>query len=310
MKIRIDINRKKKIFLLLMIALASLAIRVLYGYDFHESALLYIGIPFAIALLLIQLRPEPNTNWKKRYLLRIIDAFIIMLGSSVILFEGFVCVVMFMPIYLIVILIMFLYEALTQRAKNKKHGLMSVHILPVLIMLSSLEGVNPEVSFDRDESVSVTRVLPISVKEIKHNLIQPMNLQTKRPWFLHLFPMPYAIKAGTLKAGDVHEIHFRYYRWFITNVHEGKMSLEISQVENNRIKTTFINDSSYFSNYLRLRGTEIQLLAITPKKTRVTLRIDYERTLDPYWYFSPVTRYGVKKAADFLITEVFSHEVH
>ena len=65
---------------------------------------------------------------------------------------------------------------------------------------------------------------------------------------------------------------------------------------------------SYFSNYLRLKGTEILLDELDAHHTRVTLRIDFERTLDPYWYFSPVSRYGVGKAAEFLFSEVIARE--
>ena len=292
-----------------MIAVASLAVRALMHYRFHESALLYVGIPFAIALVLILVRPiSDEVSWKKRYLIRLIDAFIIMLGSSVLLFEGFVCVVMFMPIYLVVILFMFIFEWLGLRAKRKNRGTLSVHLLPLLILTSSFEGIIPETSFERNESVSVTRIVNASVYEIKQNLRQPMDLQKKRPWFLHLFPMPYAIDAGSLNAGDVHEISFRYYRWFVTNVHEGKMLLEISQVEDDRIKTTFLEDTSYISNYLHFKSTEILFDELGPNQTRVTLRIDYERTLDPYWYFSPISRYGISKTADFLITEVLTHD--
>ena len=295
-----------------MIALASLAVRVLVHYNFHESALLYVGIPFVIALVLILVRPVGEVSWKKRYLIRLIDAFIIMLGSSVVLFEGFLCVVMFIPIYLIIMLLMFFFEWMQQRSKSKRmtRSTLSVHVLPVLILLSSFEGVIPEVSFDRNQSVSVTRIVNTSVARIKQNLQQPMDLQTNRPWFLHLFPMPYAIDAGSLNVGDIHEISFRYYRWFVTNVHEGKMLLEISKVEDNRIKTTFLKDSSYISNYLHLKSTEILLDELGPNQTRVTLSINYERTLDPYWYFSPVSRYGISKTADFLITEVLTHERH
>ncbi|MGD8785758.1 MAG: hypothetical protein PVG75_15035 [Thioalkalispiraceae bacterium] len=308
MKPSIYSKRKRLVFLLVMIALASLAVRALIGYRFHESALLYVGLPFAIALILILLRPVGEVSWKRRYLIRLMDAFIIMFGSSVVLFEGFVCVAMFIPIYLLIMLLMFTFEWFAQRAKQKGRKNLSVHLLPVLVLFSSMEGITPQTSFKRDESVSVTRLVPVSIAEIKHNLQQPMDLQTSRPWFLHLFPMPYAIEAGSLKPGDIHQIHFRYYRWFVTNLHEGKMLLEISAVEDERIKTTFLEDSSYFSNYLQLKGTEITLEEVAPGQTRVTLRIDYRRTLDPYWYFAPVSRYGVSKTAEFLITEVLSHD--
>lgn len=296
-------------FILISIAVASLAVRLLVDYRFHESALLYVGIPFAIALMLIMVRsPAENISWKVRYLNRLIDSFIIMLGSSVVLFEGFVCVVMFMPIYLTIILMVFIYDFAKHRASDKGHNSLNLNILPFLIVLSSLEGTNPELSFDRHEQVSVSRIVHVSVAEIKHNLQQPMDLQKSRPWFLHLFPMPYAIKAGSLSAGDVHEIHFRYHRWFFTNIHEGHMLLEISEVETDRVKTQFLNDTSYLSKYLRLKSTEILLREIDSHQTYVTLRVDFERILDPYWYFSPIERYGVRKTAEFLISEVIVRE--
>lgn len=302
-------HKSRVLFILMMIACASIGVRALFKYDFHQSALLYIGVPFVIALVLVLLRsPSGNISWKREYLNRLIDAFIIMLGSSVVLFEGFVCVVMFMPIYLVVMLLVFGSDYLTRRAKSKKHGMLSVHIFPLLILLSAVEGVTPKLSFHRNEQVNVTRIVPISITDIKANLLQPMNLQTARPWFLYLFPMPYAIKAGTLSVGDKHELKFRYYRWFVTNVHEGNMLLELSSVEDNYIKTTFVKDTSYISNYLKLKGTEIVMDKIDDNHTRVTLSVQYERTLDPYWYFSPITRYGVTKTAEFLIAEVIAHE--
>ena len=309
MKNRYFKHKPRMILILITIAIASLGVRALFEYDFHESALLYVGVPFAIALLLILVRsPADEISLSRMHLNKLIDAFIIMLGSSVVLFEGFVCVAMFMPIYLIVLLLVMIADYFSQRARAKGRGSLSMHVFPLVIAFSAFEGVGPQLSLDRNEQVSVTRVVQASIADIKNNLQQPMDLQTSRPWFLHLFPMPYDIKAGTLSVGDVHEIHFRYYRWFVTNVHEGHMSLEISQVERNRIQTRFLEDTSYFSNYLRLKGTEILLDEIDPKNTRVTLRIDFERTLDPYWYFSPVSRYGVRKTAEFLITEVIAHE--
>lgn len=311
MKNRFFKRKTRMVFILLTIAIASLAVRALMEYRFHETAMLYVGIPFTISLVLIMIRsPLENASWKKRYLNRLIDAFIIMFGSSVVLFEGFLCVVMFMPIYLFIIIMMFVMDLAKQHAEKNGRSTLNMHILPLLIVISSFEGVVPQFSFDRNEQVSVSRVVYASVADIKHNLQQPMDLQKSRPWFLHLFPMPYDIKAGTLSPGDVHEIRFRYYRWFVTNIHEGSMLLEISEVEDNHIKTKFLKDTSYFSNYLRLKGTEILLQEIDEHQTRVTLRVDFERTLDPYWYFSPVERYGVSKTAEFIITEVIAREAN
>ncbi len=302
-------NKPKLFILLISIAVVSILIRLLVNYNFDKTALLYIGIPFLVSLILIKIRnPNTSSSWKKLYINRLIDAFIIMFGSSIVLFEGFVCVVMFIPIYLIILLLMFLTEAFRQRAKKKGRGSLSVHILPLIIVISAFEGVNPEISFDRDETVTVSRVVQRSITDIKQNLVKPMNLQKSRPWFLTLFPMPYDIKAGSLEAGDIHEINFKYYRWFVTNLHEGRMLLEISQVSDNRIKTTFLEDTSYIAKYVSLKGTEIQLDKVDDAHTRITLIINYKRELDPYWYFSPIERYGISKTASFLITEVIARE--
>lgn len=302
-------NKPRFYFIVFSIAAASLAVRLLMGYQFHNSALLYVGIPFAIALLLILVRsPSEAVSWKKAYLNKLIDAFIIMLGSSIVLFEGFVCVVMFMPIYLLVILVTFISAAYVHKEKQKGRNSLKVHVLPVLLLLSSFEGVGSQVSLQRYEQVSATRVVKSGIGDIKANLQKPIDLQTSRPWFLHLFPMPYSIESGSLSAGDIHKIHFRYHRWFVTNTHEGTMLLEMTEVGDKRIRTTFLQDTSYFSNYLVLKGTEILLEEIDQRQTRVTLRIDFERKLDPYWYFSPVERYGVAKTAEFLITEVIARE--
>ena len=309
MKNRYFNHKPRVLFVLIMIAGASISVRAIFHYNFHHSALLYVGIPFVIAMLLVLVRsPNENISWKRMYFNRVIDALIIMLGSSVVLFEGFVCVAMFIPIYLVIILLVFVSDFLIRRNRDKGQGSPGIHLFPLLILLSAMEGVNPNLSFDRSEQVRVSRVIPASVAEIKDNLKQPMNLQKPRPWFLHLFPMPYAIKAGTLAAGDVHEVHYRYYRWFFTNVHEGKMLLKILAVENNYIRTEFIEDTSYISHYLHLMSTEIRLDEMRPNNTRVTLRIKYERTLDPYWYFAPVTNYGVNKMAELLMKEVIAHE--
>lgn len=292
-----------------MIAAASIAVRSLMNYHFHQSALLYVGMPFVIAILLVLIRPvKVGSNWKTVYLYWLIDSFIIMLGSSVVLFEGFVCVLMFIPIYLIIVLIVFVLDFLVRKFNAKKQYGVKVHLFPLFILISAFEGVSPEVSFSRQEQVTVTREVNLSIAEIKSNLQKPMNLQKSRPWFLHIFPMPYAIHAGSLSQGDQHIIHFRYYRWFVTNMHEGSMVLEITQVKDNYIKTTFQKDTSYIANYLKLKGTEIILTEKGAHTTEVTMRMHYERTLDPYWYFAPLTRYGIRKTAEFLLAEVIAHE--
>lgn len=299
--------RNKNILLLIIIGVVSLLIRLLMQYNFDRSALLYVGIPFLIAISLMFIeRPKPQHNWKQRYVNMVISSLIIMLGSSIILFEGFVCVVMFMPIYFFIVLLMFLLEAFKRYRNNKNHGTNYVQILPLLILLSAFEGVIPKLSFEREYEVVREKIIFAHVDEIKHQLKQPIELNKSRHWLLTLFPMPYDIDAETLVAGDIHTINFRYHRWFVTNTHEGNMKLEISEVEDNYIRTRFVSDTSYISNYLKLHGTEINFEPMGNNKTKVTLRIKYHRFLDPVWYFGPLQEYVIGKSARFLLNEVIT----
>lgn len=297
------------IMLMLMIAGASLGVRALLHYHFEQSALFYVGIPYLIAMLLVLLRsPEEATSRKRVYLNHLIDAFIIMLGSSVILFEGFLCVAMFMPIYLLVLSLVFIADYLVRRLRAKGRGTLHVQLLPLLLLVSSFEGSNTQLSFERQQTVRVSRTVPYSVTEIKQHLLQPMELQKSRSWFLSMFPMPYWIEAGSLNEGDLHKIHYRYYKWFVTNVHEGSMWLQIKKVDSRLIQTKILKDTSYISHYLRLIGTEIKMEPVGIDHTRVTLSIAYERKLDPYWYFQPLTRYGVSNMAELLMKEVIARD--
>jgi len=144
----------------------------------------------------------------------------------------------------------------------------------------------------------------LSTDQIKHNLAKPFNLEKDRHWILSIFPMPYHIEAGSLNEGDVHNIKTRYKRWFFTNTHEGEARLLISSVKDNLIKTKLLSDTTYFSSYLNLEGTKIQLQPLEGGETNVVLTIDYKRKLDPAWYFHPLQKLAVSKMGEFLIDEI------
>ena len=47
-----QVRLNETLVVLILIAVSSLTIRLLMAYDFHRSALLYVGIPFLISLVL------------------------------------------------------------------------------------------------------------------------------------------------------------------------------------------------------------------------------------------------------------------
>ena len=299
---------RKKIywnFVLLMIAISSISIRLMMQYQFDKSAMLYIGVPFLIAMALLWIdRADAKGNWKRKFLNLMLVSLIIMLGSSIVLFEGFVCVVMFMPIYFGIILLVFIIRLISESLKNRKKSQLLSHIMPVFLFMSAFEGTHPNLTFDRQNQVTVTRVVNLSPAELRNNLLRPVQLQKDRPWFLELFPMPYRITANSLEVGDIHEVFFRYHRWFVTNTHEGSMRLQIQSSQQNVVKSKFISDSSYIATYLKLNLIELTLEPMGVNQTRVSMTISFERMLDPAWYFDPLQNYGISKSAEFLISEM------
>jgi hypothetical protein len=301
-------RRQLTLAILVCIAVASIAIRILIRYDFNNSALLYIAIPFLISLAIATFRPpRSNRKWWYAYRDHTYIALIIFLGSSIVLFEGFVCVLFFMPIYFLVVSIGFLL-AWYRNSGNRRNSTTFVTALPLLILATAFEGTSEDLSFSRVSEVSASRSASLPPAEIIKNLSEPINLQKNRNWLLSIFPMPYRIDAGSLNPGDVHRVYPRYHRWLATKAHEGELHLQIVDVEPNRVTTRFIHDSSYFASYLTVNGTEITLDEIAPGQTQITLRIEYERKLDPAWYFHPLQQYGVGKMAEFLIDEVMIRE--
>lgn len=297
-------TRVSSVALILLIGVASIAVRVLIHYEFDNSALLYIGIPYLISLAIVIYKPiETREEWWHQYRDHSLTALVVFLASSVVLFEGFICVLFFLPIYFLAVSIAFFISWISATRKRRR-GSTYISVLPLLLIGASLEGTSDTLSMNRDSHVIVTKVANMSPRDVMRNIAEPFDLQKDRHWMLSIFPMPYEIEAGSLNPGDIHVVRTRYHRWFFTNTHEGELQLQIVDVEENRIRTRFIYDSTFFSSYLTPVGTEITLVELSPGKTEITLKIDYRRELDPAWYFHPLQQYGVTKMADFLIDEV------
>jgi hypothetical protein len=302
------VTRLRFFVALVLVGVSSLIIRLLMQYDFHTSALLYVGLPYLISLAIVASHPMSDKDvWGHRYRDHNVIAMVVFLASSIVLFEGFVCIAFFMPIYFFLVWIVFLIHRLARNSK-KGSGKMYSSVIPILILLSAFEGVSENLSFDRESSVVVSKIANRSAAEIMTNLAKPIDLEKDRHWLLSIFPMPYEIEAGSLNAGDIHVVKTRYHRWVVTNTHEGELRLKIVEATDKKVRTQFLDDTTFFSAYLTPISTEITLDEIGENQTNITLRIDYRRKLDPAWYFYPLQQFAVSKMADFLIDEVMVRE--
>lgn len=289
---------------LLIAGLASLAIHQLFRYDLGHTALLYLAVPYGVAVLITLLRPYgQHDKWWQRYLSHSVTALVVFLASSAVLFEGFICVLFFMPIYFFGVTLAFIASWIAV-ARDARRSKTYATAIPLVVALFSFEGTSAVTTFDRHNLATATATASLSPEELLQNLATPFELPSSDNWMLGLFPMPHSIEAGSLEVGDIHRVHTRYHRWFVTNTHEGEIELRIDSVTLERVTLSFVRDTSFFSSYVRLIGSDIQFMTGENGVTHVSLTLSYERRLDPAWYFQPLQQYAMQAMAGHLIDEV------
>lgn len=213
------------------------------------------------------------------------------------------CVLFFLPIYIVVASIAFAGHW-AGRHKKKHGGKTLGAVVPIVVLGASFEGTNETFSAERVAHVQASRVVDLTPGEVMRNLVLPMDLEQERNCLLSIFPMPYHVEAESLEPGDTHRMYSRYNRWFVTNAHEGELHLEIVEFEPNRLSTRVVHDTTFFSTYLSQIGSEVWLTPVGPNRTEITLRLDYRRNLDPAWYFHPLQQFAMREMAAFFIDEV------
>ncbi len=300
---RIGATRFWVMSLLILAGAFSFAFHALSSYKMQHSALLYILVPYSLSLVIAWYRPygKTATRWAA-YRKHLVSALIVFFATSVLLREGFICVLFFLPIYIVFITFGFLIYHFA--AGNKTYST----VLPGLIVILSLEGTNPLMTFPRETTVISEAIVELSLEQIHENLSKPIDLQGKRHWFLQLFPMPERIESGAIFEGAVHRVHTRYQRWFFTNTHTGTAELLMTNVTPKHINAEIRSDTTYFSTYLGAKEIDVVLTPITDTQTKVQFAFRFERKLDPAWYFHPLQRYAAKKMGQFTIQEVISRD--
>ena len=295
---------------LFLVGAASLLMRLVLRSDYGTSAVLYVLVPFVVGLLIYVFTPQPAGLTKGRRAARHIrSSVIVMLASSAILMEGFLCVLFAFPIYLVFAGIVLAVMPPPRAKADDRRAIADTFRgswIPLLVVAMSVEGVSPSLSFGRDHTVTRKAVVDAGVDAIHAKLAEPIALSESPSRFLSLFPLPHTVEAGSLNAGDIHTSHFTYRRWPVFNTHEGRMEIELTDVTRERIRTAVIRNDAYFSHYMTVKGTEIALTPLPDGRTEVALSIHYRRDLDPAWYFGPLQKLAMRQSADYLIAQIIA----
>ena len=285
--------QRSLIVLIIALAAASLAFRVLVATQLRHTAAVFIGIPTLLALIVAS-REKPATG--TGVVMRVITLALLM--SSIVFAEGMVCILLAAPIFYLVGYVMTkLVQSWSDGGPRGKQGWT---MLALIILPTGMEGVLPGFEWDREESVSVVRVVPGTPAEVSAALAGRPGFAPPLPPFLRLgFPVPVATGGSGLEVGDVRTIVFAHKH----GGHEerGTLSFRIAERDSQFVRFTPTGDDSYVTHWLSWRSSEVRWEPVSSGATRITWTLRYRRRLDPAWYFAPLERFGVGIAAGYLI---------
>jgi hypothetical protein len=280
------------------LALANIAYRLLHVGRLEQTAALFIGLPsFLAALLALTVRPRTPTG------IILAGMTFAMLLSGPLLQEGFICIVMAAPLfYLVGWLLGTIIEWTARRRRRNRPddpdvptAIYGLVLIPFLVL--SLEGVHPALSFPRNETVTVQRVLPVAPAEVEAALSSPPRFDRPLPPYLAMgFPRPTRAEGSGLDVGDRRAVRFGAGR--------AELAMVVADRRATSVRFDAVSDSSRISQWLGWQNAVVEWRAVDENATEVRWTLRYERRLDPAWYFAPWERYAVGLTAEYLIDAV------
>ena len=291
---RLTAGQKRLMIIIVALAAGSTAFHLLALTGYRHSAGVFIGSPTLLALIVAQSgRPTTGTG----VVMRVVTLALLL--SSIIFAEGMVCILLAAPIfYLVAFLVSEVVFVIRDGIRERRHR--AFFLLTLFILPTRIEGTIPGAEWDREETVTVSRVVPGTPEEVRTALGGRPGFAPQLPPFLRLgFPVPVATAGSGLAVGDERTIVFAHAHG--GHVERGTLSFRIAERDSQFIHFTPVSDDSYVTHWLTWRSSEVRWRAASPATTRVEWTLRYRRRLDPAWYFKPLERYGVGVAAGYLI---------
>lgn len=285
----------------LAVAGASMYFRWLAGAALQQSAALFVGVPMVLALVVIfASKPRSATGAACK------AVTIGLLVSLVFLDEGVLCVLMSAPLfYIVAILVGGSIDKL--RGKRTESYTLRVSAPVLVVLLMGLEGVHPATSFDRNESVTVTKIVAAPATSVSRALFERPRFERSLPVGLRAgFPRPVAAAHEPARPGARWTIAFRGGEMRLDGFEPriGDLTLALVESQPGHVRWRALRDDSHMTHYLAWQGSDVRWTAVSPTQTRVEWTVHYRRSLDPAWYFGPIERFAVRLAAGYLIDSV------
>ena len=278
--------------LAIALAVAAILYRLLVLKRLEQTAALFIGLPSVLAIILAL---TPRAKSATGMILK--GTTIALLLSGPVLSEGFICVIMTAPLFYLVGAVVGLAID-NQRKRRRALRLHAVVLLPLL--LSSLEGTMPALTFPTREQVTVTKSVGGSPAAFEQALARPPRFDGPLPRFLRLkFPLPVESRGDGLTTGAERVIHFAGGEG-----RPGDLTLRVADRGPRAVTFEAVSDTSHIAHWLTWRRSRVTWRPLAGQRTEVTWTLIYDRALAPAWYFGPWERYATRLSAEYLIDSV------
>ena len=286
---RLSLNRSQwsLIFLILAVSAGSVMYRLIVRGRLEQTAVLFVGIPAVLAVLLAMM---PKTKTVKGGIMKGLTLALLLSGP--LLGEGFICILMASPVFYLVGL---LVGAIVDWNRGKRRTTLSCLLLVLLPM--SIEGSSPRLSFNREETVEASQVVNASERDVQVALSHSPRTDIPLPGYLRMgFPRPTEARGDGLQVGATRTIHFAGGEG-----HPGDLLLCVSESHPGYVRFEAVSDRSKVAHWLEWKSSEVRWISLDGQHTRVSWTLHFERRLDPAWYFRPWERYATRLAAEYLI---------
>src|SRR5580704_6815087 len=169
----------KLIFLILAVSAGSVMYRLIVRGRLEQTAVLFVGIPAVLAILLAMV---PKAKTVKGGIMKGLTLALLLSGP--LLGEGFICILMASPIFYLVGLVV---GAIVDWEKRQT----TLSCLLLILIPMSIEGISPRLSFNREETVQVSQVVTASERDVQIALSHSPRTDIPLPIYLRIgFPRP------------------------------------------------------------------------------------------------------------------------
>jgi hypothetical protein len=267
---------------------AALFYRIFINRGLGHSSAMFLGVPAVLAILLA-LTPKARTVTGG--IIKGITLALLIVAP--LLGEGYLCILFASPLFYLVGILVGVGVDSFRRNRGTTLSCITLALLPLC-----MEGVVPQLTWSRGQSVAVTRVIPAPVSAVEASLAQSPRVGTALPRFLRIgFPRPLEASGQGLFVGATRIVHFAGAE----GDPPGDLVMRVTERRPGYARFEKVSDDSKLTQWLRWDDSEVEWTPIDAGHTRVTWRIHFERQLDPAWYFAPWERAAVRGAATYLI---------